>query len=366
MLPQYRYSWKRQNWFEFAAKEHLAVREGVGLFDLTSFAKFRVEGRDAESVLQKLSANNIAVSPGRIVYGQWLNQKGGIEADLTITRISETVFLIVTAAGSAVRDFTWLRNHIPDGSHCTVTDLTAAESVFSVAGPRAREFLQNLTTTNLSNDAFPYSTAREIELGMACVRAHRISYVGELGWEIYVSSDQAMYVFDLIIQEGSQFGLRLCGMHVLDSCRIEKAFRHFGQDITDEDHVLEAGLGFLVKTEKPDGPLGSFIGRDAVILKQKQGLFRQLVQFRLQDPEPLLFQNEPIFRNGTLVGRLTSGNYGHYLGAAVGLGYVSCDSADTDTDILEAQYEIMVAGQRISAVASVRPMYDPSGSLMRS
>ena len=365
VLPECRYSWKRQNWFDYAAAEHRAVREAVGLFDMTSFAKFRVEGRDAEAVLQRISANDIAVAPGRIVYTQWLNGRGGIEADLTVTRLSETAFLVVTAPASAVRDLAWLKRHVPEDAHCTVTDVTAAEAVICVMGPNARRLLQPLTDVDFSNDGFPFGTARDVELGMALVRAHRISYVGELGWELYVSSDMARHVFDTIVEAGKGHDLRLCGMHTLDSCRIEKAFRHFGHDISDEDHVLEAGLGFAVKVDKAASRFGDFFGREAVMRRKQQGLSRRLLQFRLSDPEPLLYHNEPIWRDGEIAGYVASGNYGHHLGAAIGLGYVACDTSEKAADILGSRYEIEIAGDRVAAKASLKPLYDPKSDRMR-
>jgi len=363
--PEYDYSWKRQNWFQHAAAEHKAVRENVGLFDMSSFAKFRVEGRDAEAVLQRVMANDVAVEPGRLVYGQWLNNRGGVEADLTVNRLSETAFMVITAAASAVRDFSWLKRHIPDDAHCVVTDVTSAEAVICVMGPRARDLLAPLTSADLGNEAFPFGAAREIEIGMGLARAHRVSYVGELGWELYVSSDMATHVFDAIAEQGAGMDLKFCGMHVLDSCRIEKAFRHFGHDITDEDHVLEAGLGFAVKTDKPASRFGDFIGREAVLAKKQQGLSRRLLQFQLTDPEPLLYHNEPILRDGKVVGRLTSGSYGHHLGGAIGLGYVPCEPGETVAEISGSRYEIAVAGKKIPAIASARPLYDPTGARMR-
>ncbi|WP_193371139.1 GcvT family protein [Pelagibius marinus] len=361
----YRYSWKRQNWFDYAAAEHRAVRAGVGLFDMTSFAKIRVAGRDAEAVLQKICANDIAVEPGRIVYTQWLNERGGIEADLTVTRLSETEFLIVTGAAVGRRDLAWLQRHIPEDAHCVATEVTAGEAVLCVMGPKARDLLQPLTPSRLDNDAFPFGTAQSIEIGMAQARAHRVSYVGELGWELYVPADTARHVFDTILEAGLPQGLKLCGMHVLDSCRIEKAFRHFGHDISDEDHVLEAGLGFAVKTEKPAGTYGDFLGRAAVLKKKEEGLTRRLVQFRLKDPEPLLYHNEPIWRDGTIAGHLTSGAYGHHLGAAIGLGYVHGEPGESAADLLASAYEIEVAGDRFAAEASLKPLYDPKGERVR-
>jgi 4-methylaminobutanoate oxidase (formaldehyde-forming) len=356
---EYRYSWKRQNWFENQRDEHLAVRGGVGLFDMTSFGKIRVEGRDALSFLQRLCANEVNVEPGRIVYTQMLNVRGGIESDLTVTRLSETAFLLVVPGATLQRDLAWLRKHLGD-EFVVVTDVTAAESVLCVMGPNARELMRKVSPNDFSNQAHPFGTAREIEIGMGLARAHRVTYVGELGWELYVSTDQAAHVFEVLEAAGQDVGLKLCGLHTLDSCRIEKAFRHFGHDITDEDHVLEAGLGFAVKIDK-----GDFIGREAVLAKREKGLARRLVQFRLTDAEPLLFHNEAIVRDGEIVGTITSGNYGHYLGGAIGLGYVPCQGA-SEADVLASHYEIEIAGTRVEAEASLKPMYDPKAERVRA
>lgn len=364
-VAEYRYSWGRQNWFDHAAAEHRAVRNAVGMLDMSAFGKFRVEGPEAEAVLQRLSANDVAVEPGRIVYTQWLNAKAGIEADLTITRLAETSFLVVTSAATTARDRAWLVRNIPEGARCTALDVSSGEACLAVMGPRSRELLQTLTTADLSNAAFPFGTAREIELGMALVRAHRITYVGELGFEIYMPSDFARHVFGCIMSAGAAFGLRLAGLHAMDSLRLEKAYRHFGHDIGDEDHVLEAGLGFAVRTAKRDGVFGSFIGRDAVLAKRASGLTRRLVQFRLADPEPLLLHTEPILRDGRIVGYLTSGAYGHTLGAAVGLGYVPCRSGETAEEVLAGRYEIEIAGRRVAAIPSLRPFYDPGNERIR-
>ena len=364
--PAYRYSWKRQNWFDYSAAEHMAVREAVGLFDMSSFAKFRVEGPDAEAVLQRICANDVAVEPGRLVYTQWLNERGGIEADLTVTRLGQESYLVVTAAASAVRDLAWLKRNIPDDARCAVVDVTSAEAVLSLMGPNARALLQTITRADLSNDAFPFATAQEIELGPVLARAHRITYVGELGWELYVPSEMARAAFDALLQAGENHGLRLCGLHALDSCRIEKAFRHFGHDITDEDHVLEAGLGFAVKTQKPSSRFGDFLGRDAVLRRREEGLSRRLLQFKLRDPEPLLYHNEPVWRGGEIVGHITSGNYGHFLGGAIGMGYVDCPAGATAEEVVSAAYSVEVAGERWEADVSLKPLYDPKSERPRS
>ncbi|MBR0558066.1 GcvT family protein [Ciceribacter sp. L1K23] len=356
---EYRYSWKRQNWFENQRDEHMAVRTGVGLFDMTSFGKIRVEGRDALAFLQRLCANQMDVPSGRIVYTQMLNSKGCIESDLTVTRLSETAFFLVVPGATLQRDLAWLRKNLQPDEFVVVTDVTAAESVLCVMGPKSRELLSKVSPADLSNGGHPFGTAREIEVGMGIARAHRVTYVGELGWELYVSTDQTAHVFEALEEAGADVGLKLCGIHTLDSCRIEKAFRHFGHDITDEDHVLEAGLGFAVRTGK-----GEFIGRDAVLRKQDAGLKRRMVQLRLTDPEPLVFHNEALVRDGKIVGTVTSGNYGHFLGAAIGMGYVPCEG-ESEADVLASTYEIEVAGERFKAEASLKPMYDPKAERVR-
>ena len=354
-VAEYAYSWKRQNWFDNAAAEHMAVRKACALFDMTSFGKIRVEGRDACAFLNRLCANEIDVAVGRIAYTQMLNRRGGIESDLTVTRLTETAFLLVVPGATLQRDLAWLRRHVGD-AFAVITDVTAGEAVLCVMGPTARAVLSRVSPADLSNAAHPFGTARDIEIGMGLARAHRVTYVGELGWELYVSTDQAAHVFEALMDAG---GVTLCGLHTLDSCRIEKAYRHFGHDITDEDHVLEAGLGFAVRTQKPD-----FIGRDAVLAKRESGLARRMVQFRLTDPEPLLFHNEAIVRDGRIVGPVTSGAYGHFLGGAVGLGYVPC-AGESEADVLASRYEIEVAGVRHAAVASLAPMYDPKSERVR-
>ncbi|NCO86958.1 MAG: FAD-dependent oxidoreductase [Rhodobacterales bacterium] len=350
----YVYSWKRQNFFENVRDEVMAVRTGVGMYDMSSFGKLRVEGREAEAFLNRVCGADVAVPVGRIVYTQFLNRAGGIEADVTVTRLSETAFLIVTPAATRLADETWLRRHLGD-AQAVITDVTAAEGVLAVMGPRARDVMQAVSPADFSNAANPFGTAQTVEIGMALARVHRVSYVGELGWEVYVSADMAAHVFDVLWEAGQAQGLRLCGMHMMDCARIEKAFRHFGHDITSEDHVLEAGLGFALGMGKAD-----FIGRDAVLARRDAGLARRLVQFRLTDPEPLLYHNEPILRDGQIVGQLTSGAYGHFLGGAIGMGYVPC-AGESAAQVLACGYEIDVAGVRVRAEAALRPLYDPKG-----
>ena len=354
----YEYSWKRQNWFENSANEHRSVRENVGLYDMSSFGKIRIEGRDATGFLNFVAAGQYDVEIGKIVYSQFLNNTGGIEADVTITRLSETAYLVVTPAATRLADQIWLSRNVGN-FNVVITDVTAGEGVLAVMGPNSRKLLQMVSPNRFDNEVNPFGTAQEIEIGMGLARVHRVTYVGELGWEIYASSDQAGHIFDTIFEAGQDVGMKLCGMHMMDSLRIEKGFRHFGHDITCEDHVLEAGLGFAVKTDKPD-----FIGRDAVLRKKENGLDRRLLQFVLNDSEPLLYHNEPILRDGVLVGHLTSGNYGHTIGAAIGLGYVPCKN-EAVSDILSSTYEIDVAGVKIAANVSIKPVYDPKSERVK-
>lgn len=356
--PEYEYSWKRQNFFGNVAAELGAVRTNVGMYDMSSFGKIRVEGRDAVGFMNYVGGGHYDVPVGKIVYTQFLNNKAGIEADVTVTRLSETVFLVVTPAATRLADQVWMQRNIGD-HNVVITDVTAGEGVIAVMGPNARKLLQAVSPNDFSNDVNPFGTAQEIELGMGMARVHRVTYVGELGWEVYVSSDMAAHAFEVLHAAGQDMGVKLCGMHMMDAGRIEKGFRHFGHDITSEDHVLEAGLGFAVKTDKP-----AFIGRDAVLRKKDEGLNSRLVQFKLTDPEPLLYHNEPVMRDGEVVGYLSSGVYGHHMGAAMGMGYVPC-KGETVAEVLASTYEIDVMGTRIKAEASLKPFYDPKSERVK-
>lgn len=356
---EYQYSWKRQNWFENSAAEHRAVRENVGMYDMSSFGKIRVEGPDAERFMNYIGGGDYSVPTGKIVYTQFLNRTGGIEADVTVTRLTETAYLVVTPAATRLADQTWMMRHAGD-FNVVITDVTAGEGVLAVMGPNARALLEKVSPGDFSNATNPFGTAQEVELGMGLARVHRVTYVGELGWEVYVSADMAGHVFETLYEAGQDMGLKLCGMHMMDSCRIEKGFRHFGHDITCEDHVVDAGLGFAVKVDKGC----DFIGREAVIARKESGPKKRLVQFKLTDPEPLLFHNEPIIRDGEYVGYLSSGNYGHTLGGAIGLGYVPCES-ESAADVLASDYEIDVCGVKVKAEASLKPMYDPKSERVK-
>lgn len=355
---EYEYSWKRQNWFENSAQEHRAVRENIGIYDMSSFGKIRVEGSEACEFLNYISGANCDVPIGKIVYTQFLNEDGGIEADVTVTRLSELSFMVVTPAATRLADQTWMLRHSIN-FNIVIIDVTSAEGVLAIMGPNSRKLLSQISSADLSNQNNPFGTAQEVEIGMGLARIHRVSFVGELGWEVYATSDQAGHIFEVIADAGQEMGLKFCGMHMMDSCRIEKGFRHFGHDITCEDHVLEAGLGFAVQVNKPN-----FIGRTAVLEKQDAGLNKRLLQFKLNEKEPLLYHNEPIIRDGKISGYISSGNYGHTLGGAIGLGYIECENETVD-DLLRSSYEIEVAGSRIKAAASLRPMYDPKAERVR-
>ena len=365
VTPAYQYSYGRQNWFEHSATEHAAVRSGVGLFDLSSFAKFHVEGPDAERVLNQVSANDIAVAVGRVVYTQWLNEQGGIEADLTITRTGPSSFLVVTAAATQVRDLDHLRRAVVDldaEGRVTVVDVTSAHAVFSVMGPASRQLLQTLTPDDLSPTGFPFATSRHIDLGYATVRATRLTYVGELGWELYVPTDVAAHVFDTLREAGTGYDLRLAGYHALDSLRMEKAYRHWGHDITPDDTPLEAGLTFAVAWNKP----GGFVGKAALERQRDVGVARRLVQLAVDDRDVVLLHNEPILRNGRIVGETTSAAYGHTVGKELALGYVTQQGVADLGFVAEGDYRIDVGGTLVPATVSLTPLYDPRSSRVRA
>ncbi|MBX2868090.1 MAG: FAD-dependent oxidoreductase [Acidiferrobacterales bacterium] len=362
--PKYEYSFGKQNWFEYSASEHQAARENVVLFDQSSFSKYTVQGRDACRVLQRICSANIDVPAGKMVYTHWLNDRGGIEADLTVTRVSENEFFVISGAAVAGKDLDWLRRHTPDDAHCFVNDVTNAWSVFGVMGPNSRDLLSKAIDTDFSTEAFPFGSVQNIELGCAIGRAGRVSYVGELGWEIYLPVDQARHGFDQLMQAAGDEGLKMAGMHALDSCRIEKKFVHLGHDVGDEDTPLECGLSFVCDMTKEI----AFIGHDVIAKQKETGSWKgkRLVQFLLEDPEVVLYHHEPILRGGKMVGHLTSGNYGHTLGGSVGLGYVYAEEGVTPDYLAAEPMAIEVGGVAIPAKASLRPMYDPSAERMRS
>ena len=351
-----RLTWGRPSWFTRSAEEHEAVRSGVGMFDLSSYGKFLVQGPDATTALQQVCAGDIDVEEGRIVYTQWLNDRGGIEADLTITRWGENEYLVLTSPASTYRDLDWLRKALPGSGTATVADVSGTMAMVAVMGPESRDLLQSLTDVELSNDAFPFGTSREIDLGLGFVRATRITYVGELGWELLVPYDIAVHVWDTLREAGRPIGLRPAGYHALNSLRMEKAYRSWGHELAPGDTPLEAGLGFAVSWDKP----GGFRGKEALLQQRQAGVRRRLVQLALEDPGPLLLHDEPIYRDGVLVGHVASAAYGHTLGRSVGLGYVNAAEPGLPRSWYETgRYEVELASARYVARASLQPMYDP-------
>lgn len=362
MKPEYEYSFGRQNWFECSAQEHAAVRTGVGVMDQSSFSKYQVEGADAATFLNRICANNIDVPVGRMVYTQWLNERGGIEADVTVTRLAEDRFLVVSGVACQIRDLDWLRRNKPADAQVVVTDMTSAWAVISVMGPRSRELLSQLTEADLSHEAFPFASSKEIDLHYARVRASRITYVGELGWELYIPTEYAPSVYEAILEAGQAFGIRPYGYHAMNSLRMEKGYRHWGHDITDEDTPLEAGLGFAVDFNKP----GGFIGKEALLAQKEQGgLKKRFVAFRFENPEPLCYHEEPILADGKLVGHTTAGMFCHTLGATVAMGYVHHEEAITREWLENTCFEIEVECERHVVKPSLKPFYDPANERIK-
>ncbi|MCZ6487373.1 MAG: FAD-dependent oxidoreductase [Gammaproteobacteria bacterium] len=361
--PKYEYSFGKQNWFEYNAAEHKAARENVVLFDQSSFSKYLVQGRDSCKVLQRISSANVDVEIGKMIYTHWLNERGGIEADLTVTRIREDQYWVVSGASQTIKDIDWLNRHIKEDEFCCVSDITNAWAVMGVMGPTSRALLAETLEHDMSTESFPFGSFQPVELGSVRAYAARVSYVGELGWELYVPVDQARHGFDYLWQKGAAHGLKMAGMHTLDTCRIEKKFVHYGHDVAEVDTPLECGMGFVCDLDKDI----AFIGRDA-ILKQKESqsfMNKRLVQFLLQDPEAMLYSHEPILRDGIIVGHLTSGNYGHTLGGSVGLGYIEVEEAVTKDYLDSGEIEIDVGGERVPAQPSLTALYDPKATRMR-
>ncbi len=345
----------RQPWFDDWRKEHEALRTDLGMIDLT-FCRFVVDGDMAEAQMQRLCGANMAVAPGSLVYTQLFNPQGGIEADATVARLTETRYLVMASAGAEPQCESWLRTQLR-GTGVSVVNVTSSEATLALMGPRAREFLSGLTDADLSNDAFPFASFRNIHMGHVPVRAQRITYVGELGWELHIPAEFAQHGFETVM--GAPAAPRLCGSMAVDSCRIEKGFRHWGHDIGPFDGPVEAGLTFACDFAT------EFIGRDAIEACRSQGAASRMLQFLLDDAEALVFGKEPILRDGEIVGRLTSASYGWTAGGGVGLGYVSRPDGMAVGELAASDYVIMVAGRPVRAVASLRPFYDPANERMR-
>jgi heterotetrameric sarcosine oxidase gamma subunit len=351
-------SWARGPAYAAAAVEHRAVREAVGVFDMSLMAKFLVQGPDSCAVLDDLSVSDIDVRSGRIVYTQWCNESGGVEADLTVTRLDAGRFLVVASDVIQRRTETMIRRAIAgQDAHASVTDITGGVALLSLQGPRSRELLRRVSPDDFGNDAFPYLDAQQIEIAYAPVLAIRVTYVGELGWELHIPAEFASGVFDRLVDEGRELGLRLCGFNALESLRLEKGYRDYAHDLDNTDTPLEAGLGFTVGWDK------KFVGRDALAAQRDQGtLTRRHVLAALEDPGPLLYGGEPVYRDGVGIGYLRVGAYGHTLGCSVGLGSVECADGVTREWLESGTVDIDVAGRRVRARLSLSPLYDPSRS----
>ena len=319
-------------------------------------------GPDAERELQRLSSADVSVI-GRAAYTQWLNKRGGIEADLTVIKLAAERFMITTAAATATRDMHYLKTTIAPGSRVQIEDITTQYGVLGVMGPNSRQLLQRLTEADLSNEGFPFATAKQINIGAAQALAIRISYVGELGWELYLPSDYARGILDTLLAEGQDLGVKPAGMHAMDALRLEKGYRHWGHDIGPDDTPVEAGLAFICNFKKPV----PFIGQAAIEAQMAAGTpKKRLVQFLLSDPDVLLYHNEPIYLDGQITGFVTSANYAHSLGAAIGMGYVSHPDGVTAERIARSRFEIDVAGIRVAATASLKPFFDPTSAKMKT
>jgi 4-methylaminobutanoate oxidase (formaldehyde-forming) len=364
--PEYEYSYGRQNWFSCADYEAKQLMTKCAFFDQSSFAKYMVEGRDACKVLNNISASNVDVEPGRIVYTQWCNERGGIEADLTVTRLEESKFMVVTGTVPQTRDMAWLKRHTPDDARCISTDITSGLPMIAVMGPNSRALLQKLSGADLSNAVFPFGTSKEIEIGYARVRASRITYVGELGWELYIPAEFVAHVFERLMAAGGEFGLTPAGMHTMNNCRTEKAYRHWGHDISDEETPVEAGLSFAVAWDKKSG----FIGRDALV-KQKAltTLPKRMICIALEDASttaPMMYHEEPIYRSGVIVGSTTSGAWGHRVNLSLGMGYVNNEGGVTRDWIESGKWEVELAWKRYAANVQLQSFFDPKGERIKS
>jgi sarcosine dehydrogenase len=360
--PEMTYGWGRGAWFDAVAAEHRATREGVTVADETSFGKILVQGRDAEKALQQLCANDVALPVGGTAYTGVLNARGTFESDFTVARLARDKFLIVTGSAQPTRDMDWLGRNLPSDAHAVLTDVTSAWTVLSVMGPRSRALLQKVSSADFSNDGFPFAAIQEISVGYATVLAARRTYMGELGWELYVPVEFAATVFETLHAAGEEFGLRDAGYYAIEGLRLEKGYRAWGRELTPDDTPFQAGLGWAVKLDKP----GGFIGQKALLEAKAKPLARRLVSIVLEDGEPLLWGGEALLRDGKAVGDLTSAAYGHTIGAAVGLGYVKrVDGEAIDAAWLAGRFEVDLAGNRLAAKVSLRAPYDPQGARIK-
>ena len=352
-------TWGRPSWFGRWEQEHHAARQNVIVMDMSFMGKFMVQGRDAGRCLNRISGNQVDAASGVITYTQWMNERGTLEADLTVTKLSDDRFMIVVTDTMVRHAHTWLKRNIPDGAHAFVTDVTSAYGQLNLQGPNSRALLQKITTEDLSNAAFPFRAAREIDIGFARALCIRITYVGELGYELYIPAEQATHVYDRIVEAGKEFGLVHAGLKALGSLRMEKGYRDYGHDLDNTDVPYEVGLGFALDLNKPDG----FIGKEAVVADKAKGpLTRRLVQVLVKDSEPLMFHSEVVRRDGVAVGYVRSASYGHTLGGAVGLVMIEPRVPVDDAYLNSGKWEVDIAGTRYPASVSARPFYDPKNA----
>lgn len=349
----YDYSFGRPNWFGSWAVEHRGVRDSVGLFDLSSFGKILVQGSGALEVLQELSVSDIDIPIDKVQYTQWLNEAGGIEADVTITRTADSEFLVLTATGTLGRDLNQIQSRIGDRA-CFAIDVSSMYAMIPVMGPQARHLLQGLTDCDLSNEAFPFGASRKIDLGHTFVRATRVTFVGELGWELLVPVESAIHIYELLIDAGRQYDLIHAGYHALDSLRLEKGYRSWGHDIGPLDSPTQSGLGFTVAWDKP----GGFVGHQAAS-DRRADMSRRLVAVSFDDPDIMAYHDEPVYRDGELVGQIVSVSYGHSLGRSVGLAWLQADETVDAGWLTAGQFEADVAMARTPLTVSLRAFYDP-------
>ena len=360
--PRDVYAMGRQNWFPHVGEEHAHVREAVGVFDQSSFAKYELSGPDAASALEWICAAHVAKPPGRLTYTQLLNTRGGIEADLTVARLSDELFYIVTGTGFRTHDLAWIRDHLPDGARVNLRDVTEHWGTLSLMGPRARDVLAAATQADVSNAAFPFGHVRQIAVAGVLLRALRITYVGELGWELHVPLADTGKVYDALMAAGAAFAIRPVGYRALESLRLEKGYRAWSSDITPNDTPFEAGLGWAVKM-RSNMP---FLGRSALEAVSGRLLTKRLAGFTIADPAAVLVGRETILRNGAPVGYLTSGGFGYTLGRSIGYGYVRNADGVSDDFLLSGRYELLVASETYPAEIGLSPFHDPAGERVKA
>lgn len=361
--PAIDYSWGKQNWLPWSSAEQRATRQQVAVFDQTSFSKYLVIGADAEPALQWICSNDVAVEVGRTVYTALLNARGTYESDLTVTRLGAEEFLLVSSSATTERDQDWIRGNVPDGLDARIVDVTSSYAVYGVMGPRSRDLLSRLTRADLNEEAFPFGSSREIDLGFSTVRATRITYVGELGWELYVPTEFALGVYDELLAAGDGLGVVNAGYYAIDSLRLEKGYRAFGRELTPDYNPVEAGLLFACKLKTDI----DFLGRTALEKVRAEGPTNKLASLVCDDPDAMLWGGELVLRDGVAAGQVTSGAWGETLGASVGLAYIAAPAGQTVTaDYLRAgSYQINVGGQLVSARLSLKPLYDPTGEKIK-